>query len=289
MSLSYMDWIEKYNLNFQLHIKETERSPIYSQINLKEITEDLLTFNDTVVDVISTSKINNDFYFKIKYKDNTIGWCCPKQETITYIKNKKKETKIFSEEAIDNELNEVLGIDTQKLKENCIKIFISDFYAIYKNEVYCAIILKDELLGFVNITNISFFMNFTEDFKFIADKVVLFKDSKLEKSAIENFQHEGETYTALGSFEKFDGVRVIVDGKRYWTDINSTDINGEEAAIQTMDEIIIDALIYQMQQKIKKQNEYYSSQIISLKDTIKELKEQEKQTKQNIKKLTEIL
>src|SRR5699024_2413444 len=97
---------------------------------------------------------------------------------------------------------------------NRVKIFISDFYAIYKNEVYCALILKDELLGFVNIRNTSFFINFKKDFKFTTDKVILFKDSKLEKVLTENFHHKDETYIALGGFEKFEGVRVIVDGKR---------------------------------------------------------------------------
>ena len=289
MSLSYMDWIEKYNLNFQLHIKETEGSHIYSQIDLKEITEDLLTFNNTVVDVISTAKINDVFYFKIKYKDNLIGWCSPKKDTISYINNKKQEMKIISANNIDNELNEVLEIDTQKLKDNWFKIFISDFYAIHNNEIYCSIMLKDELLGFLNIKDISFFINFKKDFNFITNQVNLYKDSKLEKTVIENFEHDSKLYSSLGGFEKFDGVRVIINGKRYWTDIHSTNLSVEESVIETLDEVIIDALFYQLQEKVKRQNDFYSDQIIKLKGNIKELHEQEKKTKQNIKKLKEIL
>lgn len=289
MSLSYMDWIEKYNLNFQLHIKETEGSHIYSQIDLKEITEDLLTFNNTVVDVISTAKINDIFYFKIKYKDNLIGWCSPKNDTIAYIKNKKQETKIVNDENIENDLNKLLEIDTQKLKENWFKIFISDFYAIYNNEIYCSIMLKDELLGFINLKDISFFINYKKDFEFIAGEVNLYKDSKLEKTVIENFEHDSKLYSSLGGFEKFNGVRVIINGKRYWTDINNTNISIEKSVVETLDEVIIDALIYQLQEKVKTQNEFYSDQIIKLRDNIKELKEQEKKTKQNIKKLKEIL
>lgn len=289
MSLSYMDWIEKYNLNFQLHIKQLEDSPIYKQIDLKEITENLSTFNNTVVDVISTARINEKYYFKFKYKDNLIGWCSPKKDTISYINNKKQEIKIVTAENIDNELNEILEIDTQKLKDNWFKIFISDFYAIHNNKIYCSIILKDELLGFINLKDISFFINYKKDFEFIADEVNLYKDSKLEKTVIENFEHDSKLYSSLGGFEKFNGVRVIINGKRYWTDINNTNISIEKSVVETLDEVIIDALIYQLQEKVKTQNEFYSNQIIKLRDNIKELKEQEKKTKQNIKKLKEIL
>ena len=289
MSLSYMDWIEKYNLNFQLHIKQLEDSPIYKQIDLKEITENLSTFNNTVVDVISTARINEKYYFKFKYKDNLIGWCSPKKDTISYINNKKQEIKIVTADNIDNKLNEILEIDTQKLKDNWFKIFISDFYAIHNNEIYCSIMLKDELLGFIKIKDISFFVNFKKDFSFITNQVNLYKDSKLEKKIIENFEHDSKLYSSLGGFEKFNGVRVIINGKRYWTDINSTNIIVEESVIETLDEVIIDALFYQLQEKVKRQNEFYSDQIIKLRDNIKELKEQEKKTKQNIKKLKEIL
>lgn len=289
MSLSYIDWIEKYNLNFELHIKETEDSNIYNQIDLKEVTEKLLTFNNTIVDVISTSKINDQLYYKIKYKNNLIGWCCPTENTIAYVKNRKQEIKILSADNIDNELNEMLEIDTQKLKDNWVKIFISDFYAIHNQQIYCAIILKEELLGFININDISFFVNFKKDFSFISEKVSLYKDSKLEKPIKENFEHNNEIYSSLGSFEKFNGVRVVIDDKRYWTDINNTNLSVEKSVVETLDEVIIDALIYQMQDKIKKQNEFYSNQISGLREEIKELKEQEKQRKQNIKKLKEIL
>lgn len=289
MSLSYIDWIEKYNLNFQLHIKETEDSNIYNQIDLKEVTEKLLTFNNTIVDVISTSKINDQLYYKIKYKNNLIGWCSPQENTVAYIKTKKNEIKILSRESIDNELNELLEIDTQKLKDNWIKIFISDFYAIYNNKVYCSIMLKDELLGFINLKDISFFINYKKDFEFITSEVKLYKDSKLEKVSIENFEHKNKIYSSLGSFEKFNGVRVVVNEKRYWTDINSTNISLEKSVVESLDEVIIDALIYQLQEKVKNQNEFYSDQILKLKDSIKDLKEKEEQTKNNIKKLKEIL
>src|SRR5699024_6996084 len=133
----------------------------------------------------------------------------------------------------------------QKLKENWFKIFISDFYAIYNNEIYCSIILKDELLGFINLKDISFFINYKKDFEFIAGEVNLYKDSKLEKKIIENFEHDSRLYSSLGGFEKFNGVRVIINGKRYWTDINNTNISIEKSVVETLDEVIIDALIYQ--------------------------------------------
>ena len=289
MSLSYMDWIEKYNLNFQLHIKETESSHIYNQIDLKEITEDLLTFNNTIVDVVSTSKINDIYYYKIKYKDNLIGWCSPKEQTVAYIKNRKQEIKIISADSIDNELNEMLEIDTQKLKDNSFKIFLNDFYAIHNNKIYCSIMLKDELLGFININDISFFINYKKDFNFINDNVNLYKDSKLEKIVIENFDHNNELYNSLGGFEKFNGIRVIINGKRYWTNIDDTNMKLEEPVIETLEDVIVDTLMSQLQEKINRQNEFYTDKIVKLKESIKELKDQEKKTKQNIKKLKEIL
>lgn len=289
MTLSYMDWIEKYNLNFQLHIKENEHGHVYKQIDLKEIIEDLQTFNNTVVDVVSTAKINSQFYFKIQYKNNLIGWCSPRENTIAYIKNRKQEIKIVSEDKINNNLNEILDIDTQKLKDNWFKIFTSDFYAIHNNKIYSAIMLKDELLGFININDISFFINYKNDFNFVSENVNLYKDSKLEKIDKEEFEHNNEVYSSLGGFDKFNGVRIIIENKRYWTDINKTNLSIEKPVIETIDEVIMDALVYQLQDKIQKQNEFYNNKINRLEVEIKKLREKEEQTKQNIRKLNEVL
>lgn len=289
MSLSYIDWIEKYNLNFQLHIKEEKESDIYSQIDLEEVTENLMTFNNTIVDVVSTSKVNNKYYYKIKYKNNLIGWCSPESNTVAYVKHPKQEIKIKNNNNIDNELNKTLEIQTDKLKENWFKIFFSDFYAIYNNKIYCAIILKDDLLGFILLDDISFFTNYRNEFTFTSEKINLFKDSKMEKIIIEDFEHKNNIYNSLGVFENFDGVRVVVDGKRYWVNINNTNLNIEHSRIETIEEIIIDALMYQLKDKVKMQNEFYSTKISNLRDRISELEEKEKQTKKNIKKLKEIL
>src|SRR5699024_11375000 len=137
--------------------------------------------------------------------------------------------------------------DTKKLKDNWFKIFLSDYYAIFNNEIYCSIMLKDELLGFINLKDTSFFINYKKDFEFTSEEVSLYKDSKLEKAIIENFDHNKEIYRSLGGFEKFNGVRVIVNGKRYWTDINNTSITLEKSVVESLDEVITDAVIYQLQ------------------------------------------
>src|SRR5699024_7772237 len=124
---------------------------------------------------------NENYYYKFKYKDTLIGWCSPKTETVLYIKNKKQEIKIINDDNIENELNTILDIDTQKIKDNWFKIFLSDYYAIFNNEIYCSIMLKDELLGFINLKDTSFFINYKKDFEFTSEEVSLYKDSKLEK------------------------------------------------------------------------------------------------------------
>src|SRR5699024_9588526 len=136
--------------------------------------------------------------------------------------------------------------------------------------------------------DISFFINYKKNFEFVPEEVSLYKDSKLEKAIIENFDHNKKIYSSLGGFEKFNGVRVIVNGKRYWTDINDTSIILEKPVVESLDEVIIDALIYQLQEKVKQQNEYYSSQILKLNDNIKELKNREIETRKIINKLKEI-
>src|SRR5699024_5582406 len=244
MSLTYMDWIERYNLNFQLHINETENNPVFKQVDLKEKIDDLAKYNKVIVDVVSTRKINEKYYYKIKYEGNLIGWCCPSEESVIYLKTKKQEVKLLEEKNIENDLNKFIGIDTTKFKENADKIFFSDFYALFNNNVYCAVILKDELLGFVTIDDISFFTHCRKDFKFTENEVNLYKNSKLEKLVIENFNHSNNTYTALGWFENFEGVRVIIDGKRYWVDMKNTDIKSEDKRVENAFETVIDTLLY---------------------------------------------
>ena len=283
-----MDWIEKYNLNFQLHIKE-EDSNIYDQLNSDKVIGDMSTHNGTIVDVVSVSKINGSFYYKIKYKNQLIGWFNPKADSIKYFKTKKQEIKLLEKSKIDNELNNSLEIDTIELKENWMKIFTSDFCAIFNEKIYCGVLLKDKLLGFIEINDISHFINYRNDFNFINDNINLYKDSKLEKSSIENFSHSEKKYTALGGFEGFDGIRVIINGKRYWIDQRNTNINVNYPRITNIDDIIIDTLLYQLNDKVEKQNEFYSARINKLKEKNAELIQREKDVKQSIKQFRELL
>lgn len=289
MSLTYMDWIEKYNLNFQLHIKEKENSDIFDQLNSDKVVDNISTYNDTIVDVLSVSKVNEKYYYKIKYKNKLIGWFSPSSQSIKYFKTKKQEVKLLKDDNIDNELNGMLGIDTNELKENWIKIFISDFYAIFNESIYCGILLKDKLLGFIEISDVSYFINYRNEFNFINNNINLYKDSKLEKITIENFNHSDKIYNSLGGFEGFEGVRVIIDGKRYWVDQKNTDISIDYSRIENLDDIVVDTLLYQLKDKIEKQNEFYTKRINQLKEKNNELVEREKNIKQSIKKVKEIL
>lgn len=288
MSLTYMDWIERYNLNFQLHINETEENPVFKQVDLKEKIDDLTKYNKVIVDVMSTRRINKKYYYKIKYEGNLIGWCCPSEKSVIYLKTKKQEVKLLEEENIENDLSELIGIDTTKFKENSDKIFFSDFYALFNNNVYCAVILKDELLGFVPIDDISFFTHCRDDFKFTENEVNLYKNSKLEKLVIENFNHSNNTYTALGWFEDFEGMRVIIDGKRYWIDMKNTDIKAENKKVENTFETVIDTLLYQLNDKLEKQAEFYQSKIKRLEQDLEERKEKEKQISQRVKSIKEL-
>lgn len=289
MSLTYMDWIEKYNLNFQLHIKEKDDGDIFDQLNSDKVTGNILKYNDAIVDVQSVSKVNDKYYYKITYKDKLIGWFSPSPLSIKYLRTKKQEVKLLNNNAADNELNTMLEIDTEELRENWFKIFTSDFYAIWNDKFYCGILLKDKLLGFVEVNNTSFFVNFRKEFSFTDANINLYKDSKLEKITIENFDHDNKIYSSLGGFEGFDGVRVIIDEKRYWTDQNKTDISTDFPRIENLEELVVDVLLYQLNDKLEKQNEFFTSRINSLKEKNKEMAQQEKRIKQGLKEFREIL
>jgi len=283
-----MDWIEKYDLNFQLHIKE-EDGEIFDQLNSDEVIDNILDYNDTIVDVASVSKVNDEYYYKIKYKSKLIGWFKPGPMSIKYLRTKKQEVKLLNEHAVDNELNRALQIDTEELTENWVKIFTSDFYAVFNEKLYCGILLKSKLLGFVQITDASFFVNFRKELSFTDGNVNLYKDSKLEKVIIENFDHGNKTFRSLGGFEGFDGVRVIVDGKRYWTSQKNTDLSIDPPRIENLNDLVIDVILYQMKDKLEKQHEFYTARIDSLKEKNREMVQREKHLKQSLKKFREIL
>lgn len=289
MSLTYMDWIEKYNLNFQLHIKETEDSDIFDQLNSDNVTGNISKYNDTIVDVLSVSKVNEKYYYKVSYKNKLIGWFSPNSHSVEYFRTKKQEVKLLQDEAINNELNEVLKIDTDELRENWIKIFISDFYAVFNEKIYCGILLKDKLLGFVELSKVSFFVSYRNEFNFTGKSVNLYKDSKLEKITVESFNHNDKLYKSLGGFESFDGIRVMIDGQRYWVDQKGTNINIDYTRIENLNDIVIDTLMHQLNDKIEKQNEFYSAHINKLKERNHELVQREKNIKQKLKKFKEIL
>lgn len=289
MALDYMSWIENYNLNFQLHLLENTDSNIYKKIDLTEVTGNLSKFNNTIVDVFATSMINNEYHFKIKYKDNPIGWCSPDSDSIFYIKSKRREVKISNVESINNELNEILKVDTRSLSNEWFKIFISDFFAIYKDQVYCGILLKDELQGFINVNDVNYFKNLRSDFRFNDNNISLYKDSKLEKPVIEHFEHKDKMFKSLGGFENSESIRVIIDGTRYWTNIKKTNLSLENEVIITPEERVIDALLYQQREKIKLQKEFYDNKIEKMKNQIEDLKVRENNLKQKIKNIREVL
>lgn len=287
--MNYMDWVEKYNLNFQLHIKNSDNSKIYKQKNLEEEVGTLSQLENVILDVVASSKINNAYYFKTTYKNELIGWLKPTDLSIKYFKTKKTEIKLNQDFEADNKLNQILEINTEKLKENAIKIFFSDSYTVIGDSVYCSVLLKDELLGFVKIEQTSFYINFNEEFKFINEKVSLYKDSKMEKPMVENLEHGSETFKSLGKFEDYDGVRVVVNGKRYWANINDTNLNIEIGSIQDKEEVIIDALFNQLQEKLDYQNKFYKQKINNLNENLNIMKEKDKENKLKQKQLREFL
>src|SRR5699024_1907373 len=128
--MNYMYWIEKYNLNFQIHIKNSDDSKIYKQKNLDEVIGTLNQVEDVILDVVATSEINKNYYFKTTHRNELVGWLKPTKESIKYFNTKKNEVKLYSNFQADNELNQLLDIDINRLKENSIKIFFSDSYAI---------------------------------------------------------------------------------------------------------------------------------------------------------------
>jgi len=287
--MDYMYWIEKFNLNFQIHIKNSDDSKIFKQRNLEEEVGTLDQVEDVILDVVATSKINNEYYFKTTYRNELIGWLKPTEDSVKYFNSKKTEVKLKSNFKADNELNTLLEIETNRLKENAVKIFFSDSYVIHNNSIYCSVLLKDELLGFVEIDQISFYNNFNEDFKFTKESITLFKDSKMEKPIIENFDHKNESFKSLGKFDRFDGARVIVNGKRYWADIKDTDLNPEIDTIQDKEEVILDTLFNQLIEKIDYQNKFYKQKVNQLNDKINTLEQKVEDSKLKRKQLRELL
>src|SRR5699024_8361148 len=138
--MNYMDWVEKYNLNFQLHIKNSDDSKIYKQKNLGEEVGTLSQLENVILDVVASSKINNTYYFKTTYKNELIGWLKPTDLSIKYFKTKKTEIKLNQDFESDNKLNQILEINTEKLKENAINIFFSVSYAVIGYSVYCSVL-----------------------------------------------------------------------------------------------------------------------------------------------------
>src|SRR5699024_10110800 len=136
--------------------------------------------------------------------------------------------------------------------------------------------------------DISFFTHCRDDLKFTENEVNLYKNSKLETSVRENFNHSNNIYTDLGWVEDFEGMRVIIDGKRYWIDMKNTDIKAENKKVENTFETVIDTLLYQLNDKLEKQAEFYQSKIKRLEQDLEERKEKEKQISQRVKSIKEL-
>lgn len=288
MSMQYMEWIEKYNLNFHLYISESESVNIYKESNLKQIAGDLKELNGGFVDVIATKKLNLEYIFKVSYEGKTIGWCSPR-ESVKVFKTKTHEIKLFEDVVLSEEVNSKLGIDIHTLNENKMKILKAGFYSVIDDKVYMGITLKETLIGFVELKHIKFFTNTVINTNVITESIRLYNDSKLSKELDTLKKEETSEVLLLGGFEDDSAVRIRVKGKRYW--INSSDLEHKIShnRVNTLNDVVMDSLLFQLNNKLNKVSEFYIAKLNRLEQENKKILDRETKINKNLAAIKDLL
>lgn len=286
--MNYMKYIEKYNLNFQVYIDGGSNAPIFKTMDLEEEVGKLTDFIDTILTVKKTQLINNKYYYYISYKGEILGWVEDKNMfRIFQVQN--NEVRLEEEVNLNNKLNSIFKIDEELLQENKMKILKSNFLVEKDGKIFTSLHLKDKLIGFSPIENAYFFIPMKQEFKFTKDRVTLYKDSKLKKPTISELNHENKLYLMLGSFENTNTARVLYKGKRYWVEIGNTDVNKLDKEPLTTSEIVIDALLHQLNDKLEKQLEFSAKKISKLETENKSFKIREDEYKEHFSKIKGLL
>lgn len=247
-------------------ILENDNINIFEQENDSIILEQSNNLQFQLLDVFEIIETGEQWYLKIILPNGKIGYIRP-LDSIIILPKQKKQVRISKNAKFLNSLNDYIGMDEEKFKNNRNKMMYSSHYAIYKNEIFECLRYIDEIVSFLKPIEVNKMERYEKSFTIYEDTAI-YRDSMLTKP-VKLLSKDKKSFKSQYIILKENKIRFKHNGKIYWLKISDTDlkIDLKIQEYENLNELILDTIIYQYLFKLENYHKYY--QQILIKETTK--------------------
>lgn len=195
--------------------------------------------------------------FKIELPNGITGVITP-VDSVLIIPKIRQQVKIDTVASIENELNNHLDIEYEFFEKNRNKVVYSDQYVVFNNKIYETLILVDEIIGFVEPGNIHRMHARKSEFKIIKEATA-HKNSGMTQP-YKLFKVSDKPFKSMYIMPSENKIRFKYKNTSLWIDIDATDFEEviKEKEFNSLNELIIDSILYQYQLQVENYHKYYS-------------------------------
>lgn len=251
-----LDTFNKHDVHLNILVYEFDKINIYSDLEGSAIVATTAELNFKIYEVLELIEKDKSYILKIKVRNSIIGYLKP-NTSLLMLPKLQQQSKIKNLVSFKNPLNEFLNLRDVIFKENRNKISFSSYYTIFKNEIYEAVVLKHDIVGFFKPEELNKVEKSDENFRIIKETITYY-DSELTKKG-KKIKVSDNIYKAKYIIIDEKVLKFKYQGKDYWIDMDCLDIKLNSKVIhpRNVNEAIIDSMLYQYQNKLSNSHKYY--------------------------------
>lgn len=231
----------KLNVKYFIYLPEEKYRIYKSPLKLEsDIPSGLL--NNTLFEVIEENMVDNEQFYLISAQGNELGWVTV--EAPILIMNTYPEKVLVKAGQSFSSLNELFKINYTFEKD---KFYTKRYVVLHENEIYYGLTDKNELAGFVSSNQINDGKIQPEEFKFNTLKGKIYQD--IFRNIESTFFSNDKQYICDILFEMDNRIfgSFKLGKKRYWFDINQTNIKYEQISYpkeKSREDIYLEHIFY---------------------------------------------
>ncbi|WP_462420184.1 hypothetical protein [Salinicoccus sp. Marseille-QA3877] len=251
-----IDSFNNHKPYFYLLIIESNNINIYQNYNKTLI---LSRSSDVQYQMLKVHEINQSeesISFKVELPNDENGIITP-VDSVLLIPKIREQVKIDSDTTLKNELNNHFDIDYDYFEENRNKVVYSNQYVVFNNKLYEALILVDEIIGFIQSDHINRMHACKSDFKIIKDTTV-HKNSGMTQP-YKLFKASEKLYKSMYIMPSESKIRFKHGNNSLWIDKHATDFKEviREKNFKDINEVVLDSILFQYQLQVENYHTYY--------------------------------
>lgn len=243
----------EYKPLINILILENQNISIFSSLNKEIIIEQTNNLQFQLLEIIELETNN---IFRVKLPNGKKGYFTP-VDSVLVLPKKTKQVRISANANFNNSINRYLGIDEEHFVKNMHRVVFSSQYAIFKEEIYECLTYVDEIIAFVKPEEVNVMHRHEQPFKVIKDTTI-YRDSTMTKP-VSNLTKGEKSHTSQYVIIEEKKLRFKDNGKIFWLNLEDTDLDIEidQEKYNSLNELILDSILYQYSLKIENYHKYY--------------------------------